>query len=220
MADFGELVTVRHGETEWSRSGRHTGRTDIPLTGAGREQARATGRALAGRTFDLVLVSPLHRARETAELAGYPAYQLDPDLLEWNYGPIEGLTTTEIRERLGTDWTLLRDGVHVDVTPAIQDVPAAWRNPDPGRGELVEEVAARAARVIDRAETVLHDGGDVLLVAHGHLLRILTCTWLGLHAELAEKLELGTAARSVLGHDRTVRSLVHWNIPPAAPDET
>lgn len=217
---FGQLVTVRHGETDWSRSGRHTGRTDIPLTEAGEEQARISGRALADREFALVLVSPLHRARRTAELAGFTDYEIEPDLQEWDYGPVEGRTRVEIREALGYDWEILRDGVHIPLTgPNTEDVPAALRNPDPGKGELVEEVAARAARVIDRVEPVLREGGDVLLVAHGHLLRILGSVFLNLHAEVAERLELGTAARCVFGYDRGTRSLIHWNLPPALAEE-
>ena len=214
----GELVVVRHGETAWSRLGRHTGRTDVPLTDAGQEQARETGRALAGVSFGLVLASPLGRARRTAELIGYPDATLEPDLVEWDYGPVEGLTRTQVREDLGTPWSVLSDGVRQPLSiSGTQDVPPQWRHPDPGPGELVEEVAARAARVIARVEPVLRAGDDVLLVAHGHLLRILTATWLELHADTAERLALGTAARSVLGYDRGVRSLTHWNVPPGVP---
>ncbi|TGO04191.1 histidine phosphatase family protein [Serinibacter arcticus] len=211
----GELVLVRHGETAWSSAGRHTGRSDVPLTADGEAQARATGAALHGREFALVLTSPLGRARRTAELAGYGGSEIDPDLAEWDYGPVEGLTRTQVSDALGRRWAALTDGVRVPLTVSgLDDLPAEQRNPDPGDGELVEEVAARAARVIARAEPVLRDGHDVLFVAHGHLLRILTAAWLELHPEVAERLVLGTAARCVLGYDRGARSLVHWNVLP------
>lgn len=215
----GELVVVRHGETAWSAVGRHTGRTDIPLTPRGEEQARTTGRSMGGRRFDLVLVSPLQRARRTAELAGYGEAEVEPDLVEWDYGPVEGLSREQVRENLGFAWGALSSGVRQPLTiRGTEDVPQQWLAPDPGHGELVEEVAARAARVIARVEPVLAGGGDVLLVAHGHLLRILACTWLDLHAEVAERLALATAARSVLGYYGAVRALVHWNVPPSVAD--
>lgn len=211
----GELVLVRHGETAWSSAGRHTGRSDVPLTAEGEAQARATGEALRGREFGLVLTSPLGRARRTAELAGYGGSETDPDLAEWDYGVVEGLTRTQVSDALGRRWAALTDGVRVPLTVSgLDDLPAEQRNPDPGDGELVEEVAARAARAIARAEPVLRDGHDVLFVAHGHLLRILTAVWLELHPEVAERLALGTAARCVLGYDRGARSLVHWNVLP------
>lgn len=214
-ADWGELVVVRHGETAWSRTGRHTGRSDIPLTENGVAQARAQGEALAGREFGLTLISPLQRARHTADLIGFGDGELEPDLMEWDYGPVEGLTRVQVIEALGHPWAALGDGVrqHLAIY-GTDDLPADQRNPHPGPGELVEEVAARAARVIARAEPVLRSGADVLFVAHGHVLRILTATWLELHAEVAERLEMGTAARSVLGYDRGARCLRHWNVPP------
>lgn len=213
----GRLLLVRHGETAWSREGRHTGRTDVPLTPAGEDQARASGRALTGSSFALVLTSPLGRARRTAELVGYPDAQVEPDLAEWDYGAVEGLTRTQIRENLGTPWSVLTDGVRVPLTiSGTDDVDPSLLAPDRGAGELVEEVVARAARVIARIEPTLTDGGDVLLVAHGHLLRIFTATWLELHPEVAERLALGTAARSELGYDRGARALVHWNVLPDA----
>lgn len=215
----GELVVVRHGETDWSTAGRHTGRTDIPLTATGEEQARTIGRSMGGREFALVLVSPLRRARRTAELAGYGNGEVEPDLAEWDYGPVEGLTREQVRADLGFAWSALGSGVRQPLTiTGTGDVPAEWRNPDPGPSELVEEVAARAARVIARVEPVLVGGGDVLLVAHGHLLRILACTWLDLHAEVAERLAFAAAARSVLGYDGSVRALTHWNVPAAVAD--
>ncbi|PWD52613.1 histidine phosphatase family protein [Serinibacter arcticus] len=214
-------MLVRHGETAWSRAGRHTGRSDIPLTDAGEAQARATGIALAGRHFSLVLTSPLGRARRTAELVGHGDALVEPDLAEWDYGPVEGLTRTQVRENLGRPWSVLPGGVRVPVTiSGTADVPPEQRPAEPGPGELVEEVAARAARVIARIEPTLLAGEDVLLVAHGHLLRIFTTVWLDLHAEVAERLALGTAARCVLGYDRGVRSLEHWNVLPVLDDDT
>ena len=153
-----ELWLVRHGETEWSLSGAHTGRTDIPLTAAGREKAAAVGRYLAGRKFAGVLVSPLVRARETCRLAGYENAQIDADLSEWDYGDYEGRTTSQIQaERPG--WTLWRDGVP--------------------NGETAAQVAARADSVIARA-LAIEGENDVILFAHGHILRVLAARWLGL----------------------------------------
>ncbi|HEY6003986.1 MAG TPA: histidine phosphatase family protein, partial [Anaeromyxobacter sp.] len=152
-----EIWLARHGETEWSRTGRHTGRTDVPLTEAGREEALALGRALGGRKFALVLSSPLSRAFETCRLAGYgDVARKSDDLLEWDYGAVEGRTSAEVRgERPG--WTIWTGGVP--------------------RGETIEAVAARADRVIEEAVAA---AGDVLLFAHGHVLRILAARWLGL----------------------------------------
>jgi broad specificity phosphatase PhoE len=177
------LVLIRHGETEWSRDKRHTSRTDVPLTDTGREQARA----LAGGTFDLVLVSPRHRARETAELAGLRNVRIDEDLVEWDYGDYEGRTTAEIRvERPG--WDLWRDGC-------------------PG-GEPLVQVAERADRAIERA---LAAGGDAAIVAHGHLLRILGARWVGLAPEWGGALALDTAATCELGFERERRVIASWN---------
>jgi probable phosphoglycerate mutase len=148
-----EMLLLRHGETEWSKAGRHTGRTDLPLTEHGEDQARALAPLVKGQRFDLVLVSPAQRARRTAELAGLTGYQVDEDMWEWDYGGYEGITTPEIREgRPG--WYLWRDGV----TPGDAEHP----------GESAADVAARADRVIARAKRA---GGRVALVAHGHFLR-------------------------------------------------
>ena len=185
-----EIWLVRHGETEWSLSGAHTGSTDIPLTENGRRGAAAVGRFLAGRRFALVLVSPLQRARETCRIAGYEdVAQVEPNLREWSYGDIEGRTTAEVRqERPG--WSLWDDG--------------------PPNGESVEQVAARAQTVIARAGTA---GGDVLLFAHGHILRILTACWLGLPPVRARHFALGTASVSMLGNERESRAMLRWNLP-------
>jgi probable phosphoglycerate mutase len=182
------VVLLRHGETEWSVAHKHTGRTDIPLTPAGREQAARAAARLAAWRFALVLVSPLRRARDTAELAGLGAHaELDPDLLEWDYGDCEGLTTAEIREER-PGWTV-------------------W-DPGPRGGETVDQVAARADRVIARACAV---EGDVAVVAHAHLLRILGARWVDLDPRFGARLKLDTAAVSELGREREVRAIDRWN---------
>ena len=183
-----EVVLVRHGETEWSRTGRHTGRTDVPLTDAGREQARATASRLAGRSFERVLTSPLQRAAETCRLAGLggSAETVD-DLREWDYGEYEGRTTPEIRKEV-EDWTV-------------------WAGPLPG-GESVADVGARADRVLESLRGV---EGDVALVAHGHMLRVLGARWVGLPPEGGRMLALSTAALCVLGWERETRVLRSWN---------
>ena len=195
----GQVVLVRHGETEWSRDGRHTGLTDLALTAAGEAQARSLRPVLRG-PFALTLTSPLRRAARTAALAGLVA-EPDPDLVEWDYGGYEGLTTAEIQHgRPG--WSLWADGV-----------PGG----DAGHpGETAAEVGARLDRVLDRARAVVAGGGDVALVAHGHALRVLGARWLGLEPAAGRLLVLGTAARCVLGHDHGTPALVHWNLP--APD--
>jgi broad specificity phosphatase PhoE len=181
-----EVWLLRHAETEWSRDGRHTGRTDVPLTEAGRERARALRGRLATRTFALVLSSPLSRARETAQLAGLEP-QLRDDLLEFDYGEYEGITTAEIRERR-PGWDLWRDG-------------------SPG-GETADQVGARVDRVIDEA---LAADGDVALVAHGHVLRVLAARWVQQPAPFGGRLALDTGAVSVLGFEREVRVIRRWN---------
>ncbi|OLT24182.1 phosphoglycerate mutase [Actinomadura sp. CNU-125] len=195
---MGELIIVRHGETEWSRARRHTGRTDLPLTGRGEEQARALRAALARRTIVRTLVSPAERARRTAELAGLRPDDVVPDLWEWDYGGYEGVTSARIREdRPG--WFLWEDGV----------IPGDAEHP----GESIEQVGARADAVLAKV-CPLPDDGDVAIVAHGHFLRVLTARWLGLEPALGRLFALQTGTLSVLGteHDRPVVSA--WNIPP------
>ncbi len=166
---------VRHGETEWAREGRHTGRTDLPLTEKGREEARAVAAVLARRPFELVLVSPLRRAIETCEIAGYlPEALIEPDCMEWDYGELNGKTRPEVRAWLGSGWDI-------------------WKGPVPA-GETPEEVAARARRVLDGLEAI---DGDVAIFAHGHFLRIFTATYLGLEARTARHFALGTGRVSV-----------------------
>lgn len=196
------VVLVRHGETEWAAEGRHTGRTDVPLTAHGRDEARCLPSMLAGRRFTRVLVSPLWRARETCALAGYgAAAEVTPDLLEWDYGAYEGRTTAEIlAERPG--WSLWDDGV-----PRTA-----------GSGETVEEVGARADRVI--AE-VLATRGDVALFAHGHVLRILTARWLQFPPREGRRFALDAAGVCTLGYEHDSRVIHTWNelCPEARPPE-
>jgi broad specificity phosphatase PhoE len=185
-----EVVLVRHGETEWTRTRQHTGRTDLPLTEEGREQARLVGEALQGRTFGLVLTSPLRRARETGELAGFgEAARARDELAEWDYGEYEARTTAEIRAER-PDWSLWRDGV-------------------PG-GESPSDVGRRADRVIEEIRTA---GVDTLVVGHGHQLRVLAARWLGLEPADGRLFVLGTATISILGYERETAALLRWNEP-------
>jgi len=186
-----EIWLIRHGETEWSLSGQHTGRTDLPLTAAGVREAEELGRYLAKRPFALVLTSPLQRAHETCNLAGYGGVaQIEPDLCEWDYGAYEGRTSAQIQESV-PGWTI-------------------WTSPVP-QGETIQQVAARASRVIERAAKA---GGHVALFAHGHLLRILTACWLGLPPDAGRFFALGTASVSVLGYERETRVIARWNVLP------
>ncbi|MGY1528421.1 histidine phosphatase family protein [Streptomyces sp. MN3] len=197
---MGDLLLARHGETEWSRSGRHTGGTDLPLTPAGEAQARSLAPLLAGRAFALVLTSPLARARRTAELAGLAGAEPEPNLREWDYGAYEGVTTADIRTTR-PDWDLWTDGV-----PPGAEFP----------GESPEQVGVRADRVLARIAAALQEG-DVMLVAHGHLLRVLTARRLGLppsHGRLF-RLETGTLSRLSLEHGSPV--IAEWNTRPPAP---
>jgi probable phosphoglycerate mutase len=185
-----EVVLVRHGETEWTRTRQHTGRTDLPLDEEGREQAQLVGDALRGRAFGLVLASPLRRARETAELAGFGAVaQLREDLAEWDYGDYEGRTTKEIRSER-PDWSLWRDGV-------------------PG-GESPAEVGRRADRVLDEIRGA---EADTLVFGHGHQLRVLGARWLGLDPADGRLFVLGTATISILGYERETAAMLRWNEP-------
>jgi probable phosphoglycerate mutase len=188
----GHSVTlVRHGETEWTKSGQHTGTTDIPLTDEGRRVARGLGARLRGRDFTAALSSPLGRSLETARLAGFDtdAVEIRDDLREWDYGDYEGLTTAQIREHWPA-WLLWRDGA-------------------PG-GEDAGAVGARADRVI-RELRALH--GDAVLFSHGHFLRVLAARWLGLGAECGALLGLETATLSELGYEREVAVIWTWNAP-------
>ena len=181
---------MRHGETEWSARGAHTSRTDLPLLPSGIKQAQELAAKLNGRRFELVLVSPMQRARETCRLAGYgDVAQVTDDLKEWDYGVYEGRTTAEIRKER-PHWSLWRDGV-------VQ-------------GESVEHVGTRAKRVIDRCLDVQ---GDVALFAHGHVLRILTSVWLGLTPNNGQCFALSTGTISVLGFEHAYHVIKRWNCP-------
>lgn len=208
-SDDPQLVLLRHGETEWSVSGQHTGRTDIPLTPDGEAQARSAGATLARYEFAAVYTSPLVRARRTAELAGYPGAVVDEDLAEWDYGPVDGRTSHDVSEALGREFLIFDDGVRV--------LPPSMEHGEGRPGETLEQVAVRAARIIARAERTLagQDGteaGDVLLVAHGHLLRVLATVWLGVDPRLGARFELGTAAVCLLGHGHHLRTVEGWNL--------
>jgi probable phosphoglycerate mutase len=194
-APEGRLVLVRHGETEWSRTGRHTGVTDLPLTPAGEVAARGLAPVLKEFDFTLVLSSPLQRARRTAELAGLQP-EIDRDLVEWDYGAYEGLTTAQVREQVGYDWTVFEHGVAPGETP----------------GETVEEVAARASRVVRRAAEAM-GSGDVALVAHGHLLRVLTSVFLRQEPRFGAQLLLDAGAVSVLELEKELPAVRLWNRP-------
>ena len=182
-----EIVLVRHGQTEWSASGQHTSRTDLPLTEIGRERAQQLAPRLAQRSFALVMSSPLRRARETAELAGFAAPVISDDLREWDYGEYEGLTTDQIRERR-PDWDLWRDGC-------------------PG-GESPEQVGVRADRVL---EVMRAAAGDVLAFAHGHILRVTGARWVAQPVAFGGHLALSAGAISTLDFERTTEVLSEWN---------
>ena len=197
---MGELLLIRHGETEWSRSGKHTGRTDIPLTAAGVAAASVLAPAVASRPVVAAFTSPLSRARRTAELVGLTGALDDPDLQEWDYGGYEGLTTDQIRQtRPG--WFLWRDGV-----PAGDAAHP---------GETAGQVGARADAVLRRAGPLLA-GGDVALVAHGHLLRVLTARWLRLEPEAGRYFRLDTGTLSTLGIEHGQPVITSWNVPHAS----
>lgn len=182
-----ELWLVRHGETEWSRSGRHTSVTDIELTETGIAVAGLLAEKLAGQEFGLVLTSPRQRARRTAELSGFADAQVEEDLVEWDYGDYEGIRTDEIRETV-PGWTV-------------------WTHPSPG-GETAAQVSARTDRVIDKVRA---NGGKVLVFGHGHALRALTARWIGQPVAEGRNFRLDTATVSVLGYERENPVLLRWN---------
>jgi len=193
MESANELWLVRHGETEWSKSGRHTGRTDIPLSDTGVRRAQQLAGFLHGQTFALVLSSPLQRALETCRLAGYgERAQIDRDLSEWDYGVFEGRKTLEIRAEIPA-WSI-------------------WNTDVPG-GETIDQVAARADRVIRKA---IDAKGNVALFSHGHMLRILAARWLDLAPRDGRLFALDTGAVSMLGYERETRVLRVWNQPVSA----
>ncbi len=187
------IFLLRHGATEWSESGQHTGLTDIPMTEAGLEEARALGPLVAGLNFALVLSSPLTRAMQTAELAGLEGVEAEPDLLEWDYGKVEGRTTAEMRED-EPDWTVF-DG-------------------EIAGGETGDEVGARIDRVIARC---LAAGGDTALIGHGHSLRILAARWLGLEPRDGRLFHLASGTLSELSWEREQPVIKSWGIPGQRP---
>jgi broad specificity phosphatase PhoE len=185
----GEIVLVRHGQTEWSANGRHTSFTELELTPEGERQARVAGERLAGRSFAAVISSPRRRALRTAELAGIAVSEVDEDLAEWNYGEYEGITSATIHET-NPGWSLWTDGA-------------------PG-GETPDQVGARLDRVLARARSFL-DRGDVALIAHGHSLRVAGARWIGLPASGGGLLKLGTATLSTLGFEHGDQVIDTWN---------
>jgi broad specificity phosphatase PhoE len=195
---MGELVVVRHGETQWSTTGQHTGRTDIPLTRRGEKVAASLAGTLARRPIVASFASPAQRAMRTAELAGMTGTIADPNLAEWDYGGYEGLTTRQIRaDRPG--WTLWRDGV----------IPGDAEHP----GESLQDVGHRADAVLVKVRPLLADG-DVAVFAHGHLLRILTARWLGLPPDDGRLFRLDTGTISTLGAEHSEPVICTWNLPP------
>ena len=190
MSGGGELWLVRHGETEWSAAGKHTSRTDLPLTALGRERAVELREYLEGVTFAAVLRSPMLRAQETCDIAGFgEVARVDEGLKEWDYGVFEGRTTKEIQAEI-PGWSV-------------------WKDPIVG-GETVEQVGARADGVIARA-VAAGNGGRVALFAHAHILRIVAARWIGLEARGGALFALGTGSVSVLGYERETRVLQGWN---------
>jgi probable phosphoglycerate mutase len=196
---MGELILLRHGETEWSLDGKHTGRTDIPLTARGEAAAKALEPVLSRRDIVAVFTSPARRAVTTAAFAGLSNAQPDPDLWEWDYGGYEGLTTPQIQEtRPG--WYLWRDGV----------IPGDAAHP----GETIEQVAQRTERVLARVAPLLA-GGNVALVAHGHVLRVLTACYLRLPPSDGRLFRLDTGTVSTLGVEHAEPVITSWNVPPS-----
>ncbi len=197
---MGDLILLRHGETAWSKSGQHTGRTDIPLTANGEAAAKALAPVLARCDIAAVFTSPAQRATTTAALAGLVGAQVDPDLWEWDYGGYEGLTTPQIQaEHPG--WNLWRDGV----------IPGDAAHP----GETVEQVGERVDRVLARAEPLLADG-DVVLVAHGHVLRVLAARYLLLGPSGGRLFRLDTGTISTLSNEHADPVIASWNVPPGS----
>jgi broad specificity phosphatase PhoE len=185
------VVLVRHGATEWSESGQHTGLTDMALNANGEDEARALRPLLAGRSFALVLSSPLERAMRSAELAGLPTPEVDHDLLEWDYGVVEGRTTADMRES-DRDWTV-------------------FGGPIP-QGETIDQVSERVERVIARC---LAADGDVALVGHGHSMRVLAARWLGLDADAGRLFHLGSGTISELDWEREQPVIRFWGLKPS-----
>lgn len=195
----GLVYLIRHGQTAWSATGQHTSVTDLPLTEIGETEARAVGAALSAIPFELVLVSPRQRAQRTARLAGLGDQAvIEPDLVEWDYGGFEGLTGAEIAQARGEGWDLWIDGVVAGATP----------------GEHASDVYARARTVLTRVRSAVSNGGNVALIAHGHILRSLGAAWVDLPVIDGRKLALDTGTISVLGYEHGHPAIIRWNMPP------
>ena len=217
----GRLILLRHGQTAWSQSGQYTGRTDIPLTDEGERQAAAAGRRLReafpnGFDESHVFVSPLRRAQQTARLAGFESFRTSVDLPEWDYGRAEGRSGRAVSDAVGHAWNVWREGP--ETLP--QSLAGDWEEDLPqgervsvhaGKGESVEDVAARTRRVLAQVEPLRAQGEDVLLVAHAHVLRILTTQWLGLDPRVGCQFRLDTAHFAVLGRYHGDSVVVTWN---------
>lgn len=193
----GNIYLFRHGETEWSLSGQHTGTTDLPLLPEGEQAARELADVLKNHHFERVLVSPLQRAKRTAELAGLGDFEVEPLLREWDYGAYEGVTTKEISAQIGHPWEVFVDGVVAGDTP----------------GETIDEVGHRAQQVIDKVWPDLSNG-DVALFGHGHALRVLTATYLRIGPRFGSQLILDAGSMSVLSHHRNTRCIGMFNLSP------
>ncbi|OFE17365.1 phosphoglycerate mutase [Humibacillus sp. DSM 29435] len=193
----GNIYLFRHGETEWSLSGQHTGTTDLPLLPEGEQAARELADVLKNHHFERVLVSPLQRAKRTAELAGLGDFEIEPLLREWDYGAYEGITTKEISARIGHPWEVFVDGVVAGDTP----------------GETIDEVSHRAQQVIDKVWPDLSNG-DVALFGHGHSLRVLTAAYLRIGPRFGSQLVLDAGSMSVLTHHRNTRCIGMYNLSP------
>ena len=220
--ESGRLVLLRHGQTVWSISGQHTGRTDIPLTERGRQQAVEASQRLRqefpqGFAAHHVFASPLKRAQQTAQMAGFHDFQTLPGIAEWDYGRAEGRTTEQIGELLGHPWDLWSDGTdsldaslggdHLETLPGGEQVEVHH-----GVGETLSEVAERARGVVDALVPTIQAGEDVLLVAHAHILRILATQWLQVDPQMARLFRMGTACYSVLSIYRGDRVIDRWNV--------
>lgn len=193
----GNIYLFRHGETEWSLSGQHTGTTDLPLLPEGEEAARELADVIKNHHFERVLVSPLQRAKRTAELAGLGDFEVEPLLREWDYGAYEGITTAQISAKIGHPWEVFVDGVEAGETP----------------GETIDEVGHRAQQVIDKVWPDLSNG-DVALFGHGHALRVLTATYLRIGPRFGSQLLLDAGSMSVLSHHRSTRCIGMYNLSP------
>ena len=208
----GRLVLLRHGQTVWSESGQHTGRTNIPLTDIGCDQARAAGERLReafpqGFAQGCMFASPLRRAQQTAQLAGYGDFKVLPEIAEWDYGRAEGRTRQDVSAAGGFAWDVWRDGPR----SLPESLEGDWVPVHNGPGETVEEAAARTREAIATVKPLLDAGNDVLLVAHAHVLRILTSQWLGVDPHFARLLRLDTAHYCVLSQYKGDNVIEHWN---------